>query len=233
MLQVLFIAASCLLSIILAQDQVEIDLGGPRKVKAIIVETDDSYRVEVTFLPVRSFDPGMNKRLSHEKARLYANEALLRFLEVDHASIRFAQVVESDLIDGRFVQRVSFPKRGIDVDQLKPKPIAKKGKRKERSPLKAKKEFDDTLEIISKANDTELPSLKSNLDGFYLQVSDAEETALLRLQSLTKEIKSDRWLLSIERDELLEKVIAEETRYLELLKQSVKDAEKAKRDEDK
>jgi hypothetical protein len=232
MLQILA-ASTFLLSTILVQDRVDLEIGGPRKVKATIVETEDAYRVEVTFIPVRSFDPGMNKRLSHEKARLYANEAILRFLEVDHVSIRMAEVLCSEIIDGRFFLKVSFPKKGVSVDEPKEMPTTRKVKKKERSPIKAKTEFEGSLEIIADANLSDIPSFKKNLDDFYMQVSDAEEAALARFQSLTNEIKSDRWLLSVEREELLEKVIAEEARYLQLLKKSVKKAEKANLDEDK
>jgi hypothetical protein len=64
-------------------------------------------------------------------------------------------------------------------------------------------------------------------------VSDAEDTALSRLLTLTEEIKSDRWLLSIERDELLVKTNSEEARYLDLLRKRIAKVEKDNSNVDK
>jgi len=217
-----------------AEDRTEIDLGGPRKVNATIIESEDSYTVGVSFLPVSAFDPIMNKRLSHEKAKRYAVEALLRYLEVNHVSLRKSETLRIGTEENRFFMQLSIPKDGLATSKERPK-IAKKkdGAKKASSPIKAKSDFEETLSIIVEANESDLPKITTDLATFYLSVSDAEDTALSRLLTLTEEIKSDRWLLSIERDELLVKTNSEEARYLDLLRKRIAKVEKDNSNVDK
>jgi hypothetical protein len=210
-----------------SEDPTEIDLGGPRRVKASIIDADESYKVEVSFSPVRAFDPSMNKRLSNEKARRYAVEALLRYLDVNQVSIRNSETLKVGTKNDRFYTQVSFLKDGLETSNEAHKSGNKKVIRgKASSTIKAKSDFEETIAIVVEANQGDIPEFATDLKSFYQSVSDAEDTALSRLLAINKEIKSDRWLLSIERDELLKKVQEEEGKYLDLLRKRVERVEK-------
>lgn len=203
-----------------------IDVGGPRKATAAIAEIEEHYEIEVRLIPVRCFDPGMNRRLSQDKARAYAIEALIRHLgreKKQTATIRNLEVVESSVVDSRFVLRVRIPRTGVTLTKdFKSQPAsAPSRKSTSRSPLKAKDDFQETLAVLTETMTAEVPQFTGDVDKFYAEVSDAEELGVTRLTALRKDIQSDRWLLSTEREELLRAVAMEEERLLKMLKERV------------
>lgn len=203
-----------------------IDVGGPRKATAAITEIEEHYEIEVRLIPVRCFDPGMNRRLSQDKARAYAIEALIRHLgreKKQTATIRRIEIVESNVIESRFVLRVRIPRTGVTLTTAsKSQPASNSSSTTtSRSPLKAKDDFQQTLAVLAETMATELPQFTNNVDEFYEAVSDAEELGVARLAALRNDIKTDRWLLSTEREELLLAVAMEEERLLKMLKERV------------
>ena len=101
-----------------------------------------------------------------------------------------------------------------------------------RSLLKAKDDYQETLEVVTKTLTEDLPMFNGKLAEFYEAVSDAEELGVTRIASLGKKIKADRWLLSTEREELLRAVAVEEERFLDRLRKRVEEVESdAKGDE--
>lgn len=213
-----------------AEDQKFIELGGPRKATAAITELGDAYEIEVSFIPVRCFDSGMNKRLSQEKARSYAVEALIRHLGGNNrqsATISNIEIIEAEIVDARFVLVVRVPRIGVRLTEAtKAKPTRKsQDGTTQRSLLKAKDDYLDTLEVVTKTLSEDLPMFNGNLLEFYEAVSDTEELGVTRLVSLSKEIKVDRWLLSPEREKLLQLVALEEERFLTRLRKQVEEVE--------
>ena len=90
---------------------------------------------------------------------------------------------------------------------------------------KAKDDYQETLEVVTKTLTEDLPMFNGKLPDFYEAVSDAEELGVTRLTSLGKEIKADRWLLTTEREELLRAVAVEEERFLSRLRKRVEAVE--------
>lgn len=213
-----------------AQDTISIDLGGPRKVKAVITERDNEYSVEVSLIPVRSFDAAMNRSLTREKARSYAVQALAQHLggrKRQSATVKNAEVAEANMVDARFLLVMRIPRNGVQLtDVTEPKPATKSleiaGRR---SLLMAKDDYQQTLELIVLSLQNDLPKLESDRDAFYAQISEFEELGVTRLASLSKNIKSDRLLLSTERDQLQNSVVAEEKEFLIRLKKLVDEFE--------
>lgn len=207
-----------------------IDFGGPRKVVATVAETGARYEINVSLIAVRCFDAAMNKRLSHDKARSYAIEALLRYLGNVKQQLKTAsqlEIIESNIAEGRFVLVMHVPKKGL----IETKAIGQEVKTKSlehddlRSAFNAKDDYQETLLFVKKMLAEDLPTFSGNLLGFYEAVSNAEEVGIARLTSLDNEIRVDRWLLYTEREELLQSVAMAEADFLSDLRKHVKQIE--------
>ena len=235
-----FVAVCTLMSVSVAalpQEPVNIDLGGPRKVSATILEREGDYEIRVSLIAVRCFDPSLNRRLSQEKARSFAAEALIRHLrggKQQSATIRNAEVMEAGIVEARFVLVLRVPRNGVrflETQDVKPKATPQEGKTS--GPLfEPKDDFQETLEIVTRTLSDDLPKFSGKLEQFYEAVSAAEELGVTRLNLLAKEIKEDRWLLSTERDELLRAVTTEEESFLRSLRVRVEEAESNNRGND-
>ena len=220
----------CVCSTAFAEDPKTIDLGGPRKATAKLTQAEDVYEIEVSLIPVRCFDSGMNRRLSQEKARSYATEALLCHLgggKRQSATITNPEIVEAGIVDARFVLVMRVPRKNVRLTkateaEASAKPVEKKPRH---SLLKAKDDYQETLEVVTKTITDDLPIFNGKLADFYEAVNDAEELGVTRLASLHKEIKADRWLLTTERAELLKAVAVEEERFLGRLRKQVEEVE--------
>ena len=228
---------SCVCTTSVAEDSTTIELGGPRKATATIAEAEDTYEIEVSLIPVRCFDVSMNRRLSQEKARSYATEALMRHVDGgkrQSATISNTEIIEAGIVDARFVLVMRVPRKGVHLTEAtEAKSTAKPLEgTAHRSLLKAKDDYQETLEVVTKTLTEDLPMFNGKLAEFYEAVSDAEELGVTRIASLGKKIKADRWLLSTEREELLRAVAVEEERFLDRLRKRVEEVESdAKGDE--
>ena len=214
-----------------------IDFGGPRKVTATVKEAGEWYDINVSLIPVRCFDSGMNRRLSQEKARFFATEALFRHVgggKLQSATISNAEIIEAGIVETRFELIMRVPRNGVlltEATEAKPTGKSQNGTAR-RSLLKVKDDYQDTLDVVTKTLTEDPPMFNGKLANFYEAVSDSEELGITRLASLGKEIKADRWLLSTEREELLRAVAVEEERFLNCLRKQVEEVESnAKGDE--
>ena len=224
-------------STVFAEDPTAIELGGPRKATAIITEAVDAYKIEVCLIPVRCFDSGMNRRLSQEKARSYAVEALIRHLgggKRQSATMSNVEIIEARNAETRFVLVMRVPRKSVRLTEVTEGKAAAKPLEGNapRSLLEAKDDYQETLEVVMKTLTDDIPMFTGKLPEFYTAVSDAEELGITRLKSLRKEIKVDRWLLAIECEELLRAIDDEEERFLGRLRKWLEEVEsKAKGDE--
>ena len=228
-----FCVACTLISVcmtVLAEPPKTIDLGGPRKATVTITQADDVYEIEVSLIPIRCFDSGMNRRLSQEKARSCAIEALLRHLgdsKRQSATVSNVEIIDAKNTETRFILVMRVPRHGVLLTEAtEANPIGKsQGGTARRSLLKAKDDYQDTLEVMKE-------TLTDKLANFYEAISDAEELGVTRLASLSQEIKADRWLLSTEREELFGAVAMEKEFFLSRLRNRVEEVESnAKGDE--
>ena len=227
----------CLCWTAFADEPATIDMGGPRKATATITEVESDYKIKVSLIAVRCFDAGMNRRLSQEKAHLYAREALLRHLggkKRQSATLKNVEVVEAGVVENRFVLTIRVPRQGVRLAEAVETKLGTKQSEgtTRRSLLKAKDDYLETLEVVAKTLSDEMPMFVDDLDKFYDAVGNAEELGVTRLKALGKEIKATRWLLSVERDELLQIVAVEEQLFLDRLRERVEEAEKTAKEND-
>ncbi len=210
-----------------AQEPQTFDLGGPRKATATVKQTDDDYEIRVSLIPVRCFDPALNRQLSQAKAQSYAREALLRHLggrKKQSATISRAEVMEAGNVDSRFVLVLRVPLKSVRLTEATEAKVSQA--KPPKSLLKAKDDYEETLDVITTSLTDELLAFNGNSAKFYEAVGAAEELGVTRLAALSKDIKADRWLLSTECDELCKAVAVTEERFLNRLRQRVEEFER-------
>lgn len=219
-----------LCSTVFAQTPKTIELGGPRKANVTINDVEGAYEIEVSLIPVRCFDSAMNRRLSQEKARSYAVEALVRHLgggKRQVVTLANVETIEAKNVGSRFVLVIHVPRKSVKLSESKDKKLTAESEEGHvRRPLfKAKDDYLETLDIVTKKLIEEMPVFTGKLAGFYETVSNAEEIGVTQLTSLGNEIRADRWILSTEREELLRSVALEEERFIAFLRDAVGNAE--------
>jgi hypothetical protein len=207
-----------------------IRLGGPRKVTVEIIKSDSSYRITATFLPVKSFDKAMNTSLSRDKGDAFVREALFKHLGgMNGQSITISQLkkLKSDYTENLFTYMVELPVNSLKIQQLKKEtnPVkTQKSTAVPKSILNAKADQLATLDFILVANEGEYPKYKEDLEDFYKKVAESETTIIQRLEAFANGVKADKWLLSIERDELIQKANAEMSRTIDCLQTLIEKA---------
>ena len=213
------LAMACLaLGVAARADAQEFELGGPRKPRATITADGDDDVVDVRFLPVAAFDPATNARLNRGKGRDYALRALAARAPGERTlDLSGGEVTKSGL-DGEFyrltyrVARAGLgrPEKDEPVPD-DPPPDRASGKGKKRSPFPArsalftrKDDFLDTLERLRAHHESEAERAS-------LLLADAEYSARLReireaatrdFDRLAGEVREDRLLNFVERDEI-------------------------------
>ena len=207
-----------------------IRLGGPRKVTVEITKSDSFYRMTATFIPVKSFDKAMNTSLSRDKGDAFIREALFKHLGgMNGQSITISQLkkLKSDYTENLFTYMVELPVNSVKIQQLKKEtnPIkTQKSTAVPKSILNAKADQLATLDFILVANEGEYPKYKEDLEDFYKKVAESETTIIQRLEAFANGVKADKWLLSIERDELIQKANAEMSRTIDCLQTLIEKA---------
>ena len=109
---VLFISA------ILQVDPAIIEIGGPRKVVATVKEQSDIFEIKVSFIPVKSFDESMNRRLSKQKGESYAKQSLIQYLSHKKnvsATLHGGKVLSSEIKKDRYELLMSIPINGVKI----------------------------------------------------------------------------------------------------------------------
>ncbi len=212
-------------------DSKKIEIGGPRKAVVVVSRNGASYEIESSLISVKCFDQGLNRRLSQEKARLNAINALARVL--GHKSsgavvLRGAEVVEARDRDSRFLLRMRVPVDGIEVKDAEK--VTAETKPTEPPSIvwefKAKEDYDETLRMIAEALQEEMPEPKGAVEGFVLSIDSLEQQAERRFEVLAEEVAGDRWLLSSERDELYNAITQQHVRCTKALSKRLERFEK-------
>jgi hypothetical protein len=216
---------------------VAISLGGLREVTASIDGQGDRYVIQVSFLPVTSFDPARNLELNRSKARSYALEALARTAGGGKsADVVGLQVISETVRGPRFVATLMVPQGGVAVTgrqpQARPPPIAAGILMEDGAAdpagilLSRRQDYLDTADTLCSMGLATARAPAPTADGFYQTVAQVEEDALRMLAVLTAEVEHDVLLLSVERDQLREAFAAKQKRFMEALTHVVSEYDK-------
>ena len=227
-----------------SQEPTEIVLGGPRKVVASIETDPDSYVITVRMRAVQCFDATTNRSLNRQKASLMASRALLIHLkgrmsnQTRRIEVSNTETVASSLKGDLFEQAIRFPKDNVLV--VAPVEV-QKGKANDRQPqsepppdiqegnfFTRKQDHLDTLEALNDSIVQDLRGLRrergrpGETDRFFTRIADFEEAQVTRLATLRREVKADRLLLNLEREEIFAQINRRETEILHELAGIVK-----------
>lgn len=98
----------------------EIKLEGAREASAIISATEREYAVIVLMKPVTVFDDFTNRQLNRDKARMYATQALARYLKGNKALRLTLSRMQDDhgkIEDDRYRLSVTVPIDGVKLEE--------------------------------------------------------------------------------------------------------------------
>ncbi len=96
-----------------------IEFGGMRRARATVEATDSAFLVKVRLLPVQAFDEVTNRRVTRQKARQLALEAMLRHLTGKRSGELTVEGARVTAIgsDGKFFTlTMEIPRRGISTE---------------------------------------------------------------------------------------------------------------------
>lgn len=209
-----------------------LDLGGLQQAKAVLVVSESDYVMKVRMLPVRSFDAATNSRLNRDKARGLALLALARHLS-GKKSVAFTvsgariETVGSD--GGFYALTLRVQRSGVSLVREAKEPSQPAKQEQERAVFDEelftrKREYLSTLENLATTLSADLQeTAKSTGDSFALAIAEIEERETKNLESLGRDIRCDKLLLSIEQQELNEAVAKQEKKMLRQLKAAVQE----------
>jgi len=220
------ICLACLiLSSLVAPEVVEIKLAGPRQVRVRLVEDAGQYELTVTMLGVKAFDEAANQFINRKKARTFAVVALARHLRPEgerQVSLVMKEVVQREGKSAgslyRSVVRVSAKNvRVVANDPAAENPAdGEPGEEVFRleissSLLARKSDQLETLESLADFILQQSPLARADLNKvgiieFDELVTGAGEEIDKQFKRFIKAVESDRLLLSIEKEEILNRV---------------------------
>jgi hypothetical protein len=200
-------------------EAVTIDLGGLRQARAVVTVAEGNYLIKVRMLPVRCFDDALNAELNRDKARELALQALARrlsgkpFVELAVSGAR----VEKAGPDGKFYAlTLRVPSEGVALVRTGDKPPAvEKPERKtgvdqvlfQSDFFTRKRDYLNTVDKMAAILAADLRSAEEAVkkqptsDAFYLKIAELVDRCEKNFDGIRREIKADRLLLDIEKEE--------------------------------
>jgi hypothetical protein len=220
-------------------DAVTIDLGGLRQGRAVVAVVDSDYVIRVRMLPVRCFDDALNIELNRDKARALALQALARrlsgkpFVELAVSGAR----AEMAGPDGKFYAlTLRVPSDGVVLVRAgdKPPTVEKPARKTGVDQVVFQSDFftrkQDYLNTVDKMAavlaadlraDEEADKKEPTRDAFYVKVADLEERCERNFDGISREIKADRLLLDVEKEEVEKALSQQKQQLIDRLKKAV------------
>jgi hypothetical protein len=214
-----------------------INLGGPRRIKALLTTSKLEFVIKVLFLPVDCFDRATNEGLNREKGRDLALWVLARHM-AGKESVEFiitcAQVEKTGLEGNFFFLSLRVPREGVRVlgkGKVLPEKLSpgETGVGFGLNFFTRKGDYQHTLDQLFKALVSDLRSReigsknqKEGEESFFLAIAEVEERGLTALDRLVGKVKEDILLLTVEKEELVGAIDARKAKLLEQLREAVK-----------
>lgn len=205
-----------------------ISLGGLRQVIAEIDKDSDSWQVKINMIPVKCFTPLVNKNVTRNYAKRYALTALAVSLDKKSLSAQQCHMLSDSFESERYL--AVFRISGLSFSASQPLQAAfqtDSALTLSGDLLNRKNDWMNTLTsfsnvLVSEINSIEKESFDLDYDSLLLKIAEFEETGIQNYVMLSKKIESDKMLLGIERQELLQKLVAEKSNFLVQLQRVVK-----------
>lgn len=206
---------------------------GPRNAQVEVDESATQYNLEIKLIPVVLFDPATNEKLTRAKSRTFALLALARHLKVPPTSELFISGLQISEIheDGPLgITQASLPKSGIKVVPCAERISAQPNAASLDTALNDKSEVSrlltragdvlDSVGCLRKICREQIAELSSR-EFTDEAVADLEQSILDKFAALGREIAGDNLLLSLEREEVQQKIDGVVAGLIEQLRQVV------------
>jgi len=204
----------------LAKKSQEIELGGLRKARAVVGKNENGYYCSVSFIPVSCFDAQINRQINQRKARSYSTRAFATFVGVKgkgSVTIKHLALVEdSGVQEGRAIflysaagltvpapsaaghVRKSGVSKSIESAAVKDSLVVNMAD--EQTLLGCYDDYRETLQALQQGLFAEI----SNIDreGLEDQIWSAEDRGLSAYEKLSAKIRSEKLLLSVEKEQI-------------------------------
>ncbi len=204
-----------LLAVAEGREVSDINLGGLRKVHATIKPGASHLVCEINFIPVSCFDLALNSKVNKQKARAYALCAIakasgIRENEVSAANLRLlsSPATHENRYHATFqLDRVVKAQNKTTVKSSSSLPKANTkvllgDENKETNLLSCRNDLQETLETVLESFEEQIRQLTAN-DKLDDQVASIESGGIDVFNKLSNDIKNEKLLLQIEKQELL------------------------------
>lgn len=203
-----------------AGDSMQVNLGGVRKIEAIVERAHGSYQCKLSFLGVTCFDPATNRRLNLSKSRDYAIRVFGKAVDVSNGTVKVenlsvAQPLEIDGLKASIVYKaenivvVAASRPGTPVLGAESTPAEKEATTQnqatrvvnERTLLSCFDDLRATLRELDAVLTEDIAGIKpgSNLEG---AVADLEQKGVEDYKRLKAETEAEKLLLSLAKSSL-------------------------------
>ena len=236
-ISILFLAAC----ITVVASATEVPIGGSRRVRAVVTEQGPGVVCKVSFIPVGCFDAGMNNTVNQQKARAYVTLALGRFKGLADGSIDVrglhavtAPVVVDGLLtvsyEAELIRLLNGPKASPGKASA---PMTADGSGARQIPLETQlfsclEDTKETLHSVERSLAEQITRLRAG-DDLQDQVAEVEGRAFEAFVNLSMEVKSQKLLLQVEKDELLPQISVSQNKIIQYLSKVYKALENPKR----
>lgn len=214
---------------LLAGNAAELEMGGVRQVRATVTHEASGIICKVSFIPVSCFDAAMNHVVNQQKARAYALQAMSKAQgmpdgTVSTPSLRPATTptIEAGRLTVTYqaddIKLVREHKTASDLTSKKNSGVnpGKTNPAREMNLLACLDDIRATIQTVTVAFQEQVASLKVR-DDLDDAISALESSGMGAFEKLAKEVKNQKLLLQIEKDELLPQIKCSRDEFLKNL----------------
>jgi len=199
-------------------------LGGPRQVVAVVTAAGADHVVRVRMLAVAAFDDATNEKLNRLKAEHFALQALARHLSKDRkATLELSGGrVTAAAKDGKaYTLTFRVPEKNVVLVRAGDGPKPGRTRFAFDTPFfTRKRDLIETARLLTQSLQADLADAEKKVtkdrktaEAFLLRQAELEERGEGHFKKLRAEINTDKFLLTVERDEALEQSKSHESAW--------------------
>jgi hypothetical protein len=209
-------------------------LEGPRKPIIAISQRNEVLEVNLEMSPINCFEADLNNRINRQKADIYINHAIFRYLTGKNSGSFQSFSVENAIVkhqNKKYKYWATVPIKGLKFPSLlendkvdvtktqfnKPEIIYNNNL----SSIKLFNIYTDYIETVKFTSDflqSIFPDNSLKESDFSIKISDCEDQILANMVLLNKEIDQEMLLLDLEKEKIKNLILQEKEQLLEKLK---------------
>ena len=213
-------------------DSMPLDLGGLRKVNAIVKRNQEGFECEVSFLAVNCFSPGTNRRINLSKSREYVIQSLAKAEGVTRGTIKISKLTVARPLEvkGRLAS-ITYQAENVEATAASRPAKSLAGSEtvgvnvnKEKTLLSCLEDMRSTLESLDTLLREDIAALKLGAD-VESDVADLEQRGIDDYKRLQDESAAEKLLLSTEKASLSSEIEQKRRAFLDRLSSAFADLE--------